>query len=161
VNPYTRDKIENWVSDFCVSDCMRQLSPPPTPKLREHAGTVLVEFLVAACEFRGGDAEPEDLEEGDLKRALLQSVARFKLSEPARTGVPALCGAFLTQLQDEGRLGGGRAMGAYVAALHDAFLQAASGKQKPVTRPGSKIGRNDPCPCGSGRKYKSCCMRGM
>lgn len=21
-----------------------------------------------------------------------------------------------------------------------------------------KIGRNDPCPCGSGRKYKKCCM---
>lgn len=22
-----------------------------------------------------------------------------------------------------------------------------------------KIGRNDPCPCGSGKKYKSCCMQ--
>jgi uncharacterized protein YecA (UPF0149 family) len=21
-----------------------------------------------------------------------------------------------------------------------------------------KIGRNDPCPCGSGRKYKKCCL---
>lgn len=21
-----------------------------------------------------------------------------------------------------------------------------------------KVGRNDPCPCGSGKKYKSCCM---
>ncbi len=25
-------------------------------------------------------------------------------------------------------------------------------------RTGSKIGRNDPCPCGSGRKYKHCCL---
>lgn len=24
----------------------------------------------------------------------------------------------------------------------------------------AKIGRNDPCPCGSGRKYKNCCLRG-
>ncbi len=23
-----------------------------------------------------------------------------------------------------------------------------------------KPGRNDPCPCGSGKKYKQCCMRG-
>jgi hypothetical protein len=23
----------------------------------------------------------------------------------------------------------------------------------------SKIGRNDPCPCGSGKKYKKCCMQ--
>lgn len=28
--------------------------------------------------------------------------------------------------------------------------------QIPVVR-GAKIGRNDPCPCGSGRKYKKCC----
>ena len=26
-------------------------------------------------------------------------------------------------------------------------------------REGAKIGRNDPCPCGSGKKYKNCCMR--
>ena len=23
---------------------------------------------------------------------------------------------------------------------------------------GKKVGRNDPCPCGSGKKYKKCCM---
>lgn len=23
---------------------------------------------------------------------------------------------------------------------------------------GKKIGRNDPCPCGSGKKYKKCCI---
>ena len=26
-----------------------------------------------------------------------------------------------------------------------------------VVRSGEKIGRNDPCPCGSGKKYKKCC----
>jgi preprotein translocase subunit SecA len=31
--------------------------------------------------------------------------------------------------------------------------------RKPV-RVGKKIGRNDPCPCGSGKKYKKCCGRG-
>ncbi|MBW2038131.1 MAG: preprotein translocase subunit SecA [Deltaproteobacteria bacterium] len=29
----------------------------------------------------------------------------------------------------------------------------------PVRREGKKIGRNDPCPCGSGKKYKKCCGR--
>ncbi len=24
---------------------------------------------------------------------------------------------------------------------------------------GEKVGRNDPCPCGSGKKYKQCCGR--
>jgi preprotein translocase subunit SecA len=32
----------------------------------------------------------------------------------------------------------------------------AQAKAKPV-RTGPKVGRNDPCPCGSGKKYKNCC----
>ncbi len=31
-------------------------------------------------------------------------------------------------------------------------------KKKPVRRSTPKIGRNDPCPCGSGKKYKHCCL---
>lgn len=30
-------------------------------------------------------------------------------------------------------------------------------KTKPVRRQAEKIGRNTPCPCGSGKKYKKCC----
>jgi len=29
--------------------------------------------------------------------------------------------------------------------------------KKPVVRKQKKVGRNDPCPCGSGKKYKKCC----
>ena len=32
-------------------------------------------------------------------------------------------------------------------------------KQAPVKRDLPKVGRNDPCPCGSGKKYKHCCGR--
>jgi preprotein translocase subunit SecA len=31
--------------------------------------------------------------------------------------------------------------------------------KKPVRRTEAKIGRNDLCPCGSGKKFKQCCMR--
>ena len=31
--------------------------------------------------------------------------------------------------------------------------------EQPFVRSGKKIGRNAPCPCGSGKKYKHCCMR--
>lgn len=31
--------------------------------------------------------------------------------------------------------------------------------QQPYVRTSAKIGRNDPCPCGSGKKYKKCCGR--
>ena len=33
-------------------------------------------------------------------------------------------------------------------------------KGQTVRRDSPKIGRNDPCPCGSGKKFKNCCMRG-
>jgi preprotein translocase subunit SecA len=32
-----------------------------------------------------------------------------------------------------------------------------AGKIKTVTRDQPKVGRNEPCPCGSGKKYKKCC----
>jgi preprotein translocase subunit SecA len=32
-------------------------------------------------------------------------------------------------------------------------------KPEPIRHRGSRIGRNDPCPCGSGKKYKNCCLR--
>jgi len=41
--------------------------------------------------------------------------------------------------------------------------QAGTGPQgpvKPIVNKGPKIGRNDPCPCGSGKKYKHCCGMG-
>ena len=30
--------------------------------------------------------------------------------------------------------------------------------QEPYVRATPKVGRNDPCPCGSGKKYKKCCL---
>ena len=30
----------------------------------------------------------------------------------------------------------------------------------PIRRDSEKVGRNDPCPCGSGKKHKKCCGRG-
>lgn len=50
----------------------------------------------------------------------------------------------------------------------DAFFRKQDGKwyyvdgnvhgQTPVRRQEPKVGRNDPCPCGSGKKYKKCCQ---
>lgn len=34
--------------------------------------------------------------------------------------------------------------------------QSAGATQQPVVRDAPKVGRNDPCPCGSGKKYKQC-----
>ena len=34
-----------------------------------------------------------------------------------------------------------------------------AGPIQPIRNSGQKVGRNDPCPCGSGKKYKNCCAR--
>jgi len=36
------------------------------------------------------------------------------------------------------------------------FLSGKKIAPPPARRPASKVGRNDPCPCGSGKKYKHC-----
>jgi preprotein translocase subunit SecA len=34
-------------------------------------------------------------------------------------------------------------------------------KRQPKVNSGDKVGRNDPCPCGSGKKYKNCCGKNL
>ncbi|MEM9587814.1 MAG: SEC-C metal-binding domain-containing protein, partial [Planctomycetota bacterium] len=45
------------------------------------------------------------------------------------------------------------------AAEASSQTAVADVKAEPIRKDGPKIGRNSPCPCGSGKKYKSCCMR--
>ena len=150
---YTRDKIDNWVSDFCLSDHIR----PFSLALQEIADPLLRQFMYAACDGRG--VEPDDIEEEDVKEAILGPVARLAVPASVQPEVPGLCGAFLGFLETEGRLSGGRVMGAFAKAITDGYVQASSGKAKPIVNAGAKLGRNDPCPCGSGKKYKKCCMK--
>ncbi len=41
--------------------------------------------------------------------------------------------------------------------FHTPILPTSAANEEPFTRPEPKVGRNDPCPCGSGKKYKKCC----
>ena len=41
----------------------------------------------------------------------------------------------------------------------EASNQQTDAKPEPIRNTGVKVGRNDPCPCGSGKKYKQCCSR--
>jgi preprotein translocase subunit SecA len=63
--------------------------------------------------------------------------------------------------QNTSAFGGGAAPSGSAAKASDVVSEAAAAaeaqaKAKPV-RTGPKVGRNDPCPCGSGKKYKNCC----
>lgn len=45
-------------------------------------------------------------------------------------------------------------MGSIIVTTNEAFLAL---RQRPIAAGASRPGRNDPCPCGSGKKYKRCC----
>ena len=52
-------------------------------------------------------------------------------------------------------------IGSAVLKLHQHFLaqRTPSPSDRPaIVRTGPKVGRNDPCPCGSGKKFKQCCL---
>ncbi|HUU59663.1 MAG TPA: SEC-C metal-binding domain-containing protein, partial [Phycisphaerae bacterium] len=48
-----------------------------------------------------------------------------------------------------------------ITAQQQAAIDASQSDRKPepIRNRQKRVGRNDPCPCGSGRKYKNCCMR--
>ena len=48
-----------------------------------------------------------------------------------------------------------------IARQQEAAIEGSQGERKPepIRNRDPRVGRNEPCPCGSGKKYKSCCMR--
>jgi preprotein translocase subunit SecA len=48
------------------------------------------------------------------------------------------------------------------ATMNNPTVDTTDGEavKEPVVNKGPEIGRNDPCPCGSGKKYKNCCGKG-
>ena len=151
LDPRHRETVDLWVSDFFDRPAAAEFAA----SMGGQAPAILSAFLEAAC--HGGKA-PADIEPADASHALLDHVASLDVPAPARDRIPALVAAFLQDLEDVGRLADGSGMAARVRAAAGAFRERAAGRPPDLTRPAPKIGRNDPCPCGSGRKYKACCL---
>jgi preprotein translocase subunit SecA len=83
----------------------------------------------------------------------------FKVSAGTDQGRPAASSTAATnpqiQLRHDASSGAGFASG---NADQQAAMRAQGEAAKPVTirRDQPKVGRNEPCPCGSGKKYKQC-----
>jgi transposase len=146
-----RELMDLWIGDFLDRPAARE----PAAALGDRASGVLAAFLEAAC--HGGTA-PADLGEAEVQHALLDHLPQLDLEPARRAGVPALVAAFLADLEDQGRLAGGRSLAARARALGPTFRDRAAGHGPNLKRQAPKVGRNEPCPCGSGRKYKACCL---
>lgn len=84
--------------------------------------------------------------------------APFAYLAGRRELVPA---AFLQKLdaQPDARAMVCRKLGAVVLSAHESFSKVRDPAAPPrEARAVRRVGRNDPCPCGSGKKFKRCCV---
>ena len=95
---------------------------------------------------------------GDARHTLMGQFGSVGAGHPAAA---ATGGAGPTEAASAG---GRPVRGAPTSVLSRHSARSASGGERPEARPGQaqvkrsvpKVGRNDPCPCGSGKKYKYC-----
>ncbi len=137
------ETIEHWVSEYLSST-------PGEMQARafgERAAAVLVAFM------EGTGAEPDALDEPSIRDGVAIGLGRLSLEQTEREAVPGLLESFLGYSEGSGRLSGGEALGGYARVTATAHLLKKQQRKATI-----KVGPNDACPCGSGKKYKKCCM---
>ena len=146
------EQLGNWVSDFLIDDAGQNVSADLAP----YAGEILKRFMQSACDHRG--SSPDQIEEADARHGFLEGLAHVDLPTAVKDEIPALLRLFLEDLGQRGRLAQAQTVSAMIHALTPQYRDLNSGKTPTLQRAAAKIGRNDPCPCGSGKKYKKCCL---
>jgi len=149
---------------FLDSPAAQALSGVP----REDQRTIVERFLACAYEELG--VSPKLLD-GDGMHTLVGHLlpARFQRKDPlAAQAVPVLRAylsflelhAVVTQMFEIRQALESTALEfEHAVATGEAVHHHAPKRDKPFVHKAEKTGRNDPCPCGSGKKFKQCCMR--
>lgn len=130
--------------------------------------TIAQRFLQVCYEDLG--KAPRLLDGEELRSLLVELLPRhFGVKEPLAAAVPAVLAAYLQFLDESAvvtnRFELGRALDQhgdeFVAVVQRGDAHAGgvaiTDKGRPFVHQADKTGRNDPCPCGSGKKFKKCC----
>ncbi len=145
------------LSHEVVADLGRHESMVPPPD-EEAACESFAKGYVAGAEI--DPAWREDADRWTTMLGMAYLAGRLDVIPPDR----------LAALEATGKDAIRQKLDATVATTHDTFAlvrgadspphaAAAAHPKTPVTTaPGSAVGRNDACPCGSGKKYKKCCI---
>jgi uncharacterized protein len=169
----------NAIDDFCLSSAEIDGTLPPGCKLLNDPDENLADDAPIAEWCRGfvkGHVWVSDLWSeylpADLSGEDKETVEMAELLGTAFVGLGYFTSREVAEtiLQEHG--GGELTLSELTSTIHENFpeairtyvaigrsLQAAAEivDQEPVRRVAPKVGRNDPCPCGSGRKFKKCC----
>jgi hypothetical protein len=147
-------RFESWAAEF--EEAPEAL--PFAPKVRAAAQDLLAEFLGGAC---ADGCDPGQIGEKEVRKGLMERVAGMPLEADVRAEAPRLVGAYLEFLGRGGRVANGKHLGNFALALAKEFPRHGGGGGPPIRREAPKLGLNDPCPCGSGKKWKKCCRLKM
>ncbi len=132
--------------------------------------TITTRFLGACYEDLG--VAPRKLDGEQMAQLLTQALpARFGVRDPLAVPAESVLTAYLDHLTEVAMLPNEfelrRALAEHATTFCESVTAGAAhrdglvvrGKGQTVTHQVARTGRNDPCPCGSGKKFKKCCQR--
>ena len=181
VEKFSAEEIVELLTDGEEVDwIVDQVLPTAAEADRSEMGQVLAEIAAAVAPAPVADTDDEDpaaveeLDLAQLQQALPPGVDVQQVEEMLRSPQGALLADFSAFCQERGF--DGEPDEAEMRELHEEWLQTprpALEGEKPADaldggrlfpskvetfrRETPKVGRNDPCPCGSGKKFKRCC----
>ena len=151
------NRWENWTGDFgdsfeasLIDSSVRRF----VPDILNHFGEAV---LARDADF------PDSVSSGTFAAVLTEAMPRLNLPDEARPHIPEVVARFFEYLEDHGRLAEGGEWAATIRVLSTSYQERLkpNGGVKGVTirkvAQSAPVGRNDPCPCGSGKKFKKCC----
>ncbi len=150
-----REQAEDLISEYMASEHQLFLQAD----LKEGAEALLATFFASAS--GRGVSSLQTLKASDVEKVLLEDMPRVQAALAARKALPDLLTGFFDFLRNTGRWPAAGAWAACSEALAGKYAalirEDGSVRGNTFRKPGSDVGRNDPCPCGSGKKYKKCC----
>jgi len=141
-------RLGDAVGDYCASEHFFLLED----ELKGQAENLLAHW----CEQVGESPVTQELV------GALRAVGQLDVPLEARRGFPRLLQGFLRYVATSTPIGDADEWGEVVAGAEEEYLASfredGTVRGQTVRGAGAEVGRNDPCPCGSGKKYKKCCM---
>jgi uncharacterized protein YchJ len=137
-----------YIQDYISSEYFYFLDS----KLKEQA-EVILQFW---CNETGNEPGTAQIE------TAFRKAAQLEIDLNVKKGIPEIVKEFYTFLSSSGKIPAAQEWGRMVTLYEDEYRESFrdDGSVRGTThvKKYSDTGRNDPCPCGSGKKYKKCCM---
>lgn len=153
MNQYNND-ISDYISEYIESEFYFMLDP----SCKEYMEAFLYNFL---NEAKKSEDFPESWNPYQMKTTFRSVAKLMNVPVEIKKYFTYMLGEFLEFLNNTARLS---AAGLWIDWLEsfkseyiDFFRDDGSVKGESIKFEVEKVKRNDPCPCGSGKKYKKCC----